>query len=337
MCDFVVGQECEGCEASFVNAWECIVCIGPVPAGVPCLKCDAPAPRQKIGKSEKLYHTDSAGNMVITAAGHAAATQGELEGEGQRIFQGRPAKAGAVAKMSATPVRSSLTMTKDILALKIWGGKTGELWQAPKAAWAVAGCRMTYFAGRFVGHFDVLRDRKFCCASDALEWLGHGSYVPLSPSMSHSLTFYYALFTKQRADTAAALRWDQQNKLDNKTVFYAWEDTHVKHYIVHDDGQQEWTFPQEQVRVKKEKAAAKSAKRNRSAPKRSAEVSYRGYDISNSKANILVANHADDPDIVVLGAVQRKGLKKTHYKILKLITNVTAFLVSFSAYLSFTV
>ena len=119
----------------------------------------------------------------------------------------------------------------------------------PKALRVTAGCETILVAGRYVGCFNVLRAQQWTCVRDALEWLGHEVFVPHPPSLEASITFYYKLFTGQRADVAAALAWDAANSMGRDFVFCAWEDKHKQHYIVHDDGKQPWTFPQEQPRV----------------------------------------------------------------------------------------
>ena len=148
--------------------------------------------------------------------------------------------------------------------------------------------------------------------------------APLPP-LEVSIVFYYKLFTGMPADMAEALTWDQTNALEKRDIFYAWEDTHTQHYIVHDDGKQPWTFPQEQPRVKQEKKAGKSVKRKETKTKTG--ISYRGYNISSAKKNIKLANDKRDRDLTVLGVVERNANKKYLGLSLKLVAGLTAFRV----------
>jgi hypothetical protein len=88
--------ECSDCHAKFSGAWFCDTCHGLNQGAMDeCAACSDPAPRGRIGESATLFFTTSTGETVITAAGHLAARMGEEEGMGQKIYQGRAAKAAA--------------------------------------------------------------------------------------------------------------------------------------------------------------------------------------------------------------------------------------------------
>jgi len=233
-----------------------------------------------------MFSVGPVGRLELTAAGHAAARMGEQESASDSLretSQGRPAKATAAKAISsnkASPKVQSLTMKKDNLILKIWGGKRGELWWCPKAARVQPNTRTIHSAGRFVGHFDVLQTKIVHCVRDALEWLGHGKYVPHSPSMENSITFYYAIITNKRADVSEAIAWDAENKRTGRQFFYVWEDMHVRHYIVHDDATLPWQFPQEKAKTQKG-TSSRGKQPDAETP------SYRGYDIAPQKTNML--------------------------------------------------
>ena len=93
--------------------------------------------------------------------------------------------------------------------------------------------------------------------------------MPHSPSLEASIAFYHKLFTGSPTDMAEALAWDLSNALEKKTVFYAWEDTNTRHYIVHDDGKKSWTFPQEQARTKQAKKSGAAPRPQNSSPRKS--------------------------------------------------------------------
>jgi hypothetical protein len=236
-------------------------------------------------------------------------------------------KGKGIEKRLATKTPSkvqALTLKKDILILKIWGTKTGELWMANKASRVTAGGTTVHSAGRFVGHFDVLQTKSAWSVREALEWLGHTKFVPHSPSLEASILFYYKFFTACPADMDRALEWDQTNASKKRFIFYAWEDAHTHHYIVHKDGKHAWTFPQEQPRLevgrKKTTPAKPKCKTKAKVP------SYRGYSISTHAHNIkLVDNHTHD--LTVLGAVTRKPNIKYKNQSLKLVAGLTAFRV----------
>jgi hypothetical protein len=301
------------------------LCNGPVPGHLPeCNLCGSLAPRGKIPASAVLLKKDqTTGRLVLTAAGHAAARQGEEEGRSVTHHQGRAAKGKGIEKRQAKEAPSkvqALTLKKDILILKIWGTKTGELWMANKASRVTAGGTTVHSAGRFVGHFNVLQTKSAWSVREALEWLGHTNFVPHSPSLDASVLFYYKLFTDCPADMDQALAWDHANALEKRDIFYAWEDTHTHHYIVHEDGKHPWTFPQEQPRLKPKTKKAIPVKPKSKAKK---ALTYRGYEISTKPTNIkLVDDHTHD--LTVLGTVLRKPNKKYQFKALKLVSGVTA-------------
>ena len=215
---------------------------------------------------------------------------------------------GRTAKVAATQALKrkarSLTLKKDILTLKCWGGKRGELWKCGKAALTQEGCIMVHSAGPFVGYFLVGRVKNFYSVRDAFEWIGHEKFVPQSPSIDASITFYHKFFTGHSNGESAAREWDAENQVSKSTIFYAWEDTLVDMYVVNDEGRATWTFPQQQ-------------------PRRTEGPKYRGYDIRPG-ANILLTD--TEQDLLVLSVVTRMATQKNRAT-LKLVSGASAFKV----------
>ena len=152
------------------------------------MQCAAKAPVRKVGNSEKLVEADSNGVVQLTAAGLDAARQGEQEYPTTMVLSGRKTKVEATQVLKRK-VRS-LTMKKDILTLKCWGGKRGELWKCGKAALTQEGCIMVHSAGPFVGYFLVGRVNKFYSVRDAFEWIGHEK---IRPTVTINRCEYYLL------------------------------------------------------------------------------------------------------------------------------------------------
>ena len=144
---------------------------------------------------------------------------------------------------------------------------------------------VVHSAGRFVGEFDVVRAQRFGSVGEALAWLGHKVFVPGSPSLWHSLCFYYRLLTGLHPESDKVKKWEELNRQDGKEVpgFVAWEDRLVGNYIVHSGGRKPWSFPQEQPVVREQVASPKTVKvpafRGWSYPSRAENVAY--YDKVN--------------------------------------------------------
>jgi hypothetical protein len=299
------------CGANFNDGWFCELCNGKSPAFLDaCMRCETPAPDGKVPASAPLLRTNDAGALVPTVYGHMAARQGDEEGKGMKIFQGRQAKANAMEKI--TPPRTtkvqSLTMTKENLVSKLWGEKMkrSELWVCAKAASVTAGSTMVHSAGRFVGEFRVGRARSWGCVRAALEWLGHDTFLPGSPSIEDTIVFYYKLFTGKRADKDDALAWDGENRGANTFVCYAWEDTQKHQYIVHDDGKHDWTYPQEQARMEKKTGVKKETKKE-------IHNTFRGFTIAGG-ANLQQHGIEDYDDIMTFKTVTRNTSDKRKTK-----------------------
>jgi ASC-1-like (ASCH) protein len=199
-----------------------------------CWECGELAPSGKVGASAILYHRGPDGKVVMTAAGHLAAREADKE-EGPLdalVFQGRKAKADAsteiTKQLSSKIAVQSITMTKVNLVSKLFGEKRGELWVSPKASKVTSGSTVVHSAGRYVGEFHVGRTQSFSCVREALNWLGHDTFLPGSPSIEDTMVFYYKLFTGKRAEKLAALAWDADN---NDFVCYAWEDTKLNNTL----------------------------------------------------------------------------------------------------------
>jgi len=299
-----------------------------------CSECnqDAPPPKfRKIGASESLVMTDREGFVVLTDAGDIAADTSEVETAAEslkELGQGRGAKLQAARMRDQNKIPKqvqSLTMTKENLALKIWGGKRGELWQCEKSSSVTHGTQMVHSAGRFVGICNVLETKRVTSVREALLWKDHRSYVPHSPSIDYSVTFHLSLFTKQRADKDKALAWDLENAFTKRNKFYAWMDKHESHYIAHDDGRHPWMFPQEKPRQTKTRGrnSSKAEYVGRPRPKATGPIpSYRGCTISTAGRNFKHIEPANGK-AWVLGEVTRKKTKKQEK--LQLVAKNTAF------------
>ena len=128
--------------------------------------------------------TNREGFVVLTDAENIAADISEVETAAEslkELGQGRGAKLQAARMRDQNNIAKqvkSLTMTKENLALKIWGGKRGELWQCEKASSVTHGTQMVHSAGRFVGISNVLETKSVTSVRAALLWKDHRMYVP---------------------------------------------------------------------------------------------------------------------------------------------------------------
>ena len=167
-----------------------------------------------------------------------------------------------------------------------------------------------------MGEFEVLRSQRFNSVGEALEWLGFGVFVPGAPSLDDALGVYFKLFTGRTAVKGEASRWDECNrgKTDGGAGrFVAWEDRHVRHYIVHPDGRDPWSYPQEAARAPGKQAGEEMP----------AVPVFRGWSFPVGKQNVALYDASNA--VFVLNTATRNATKRRRGEQLAVTPGTTAF------------
>jgi hypothetical protein len=288
---FAPGTCCEECDMELTPTWICMCNLVHSPMDRMCTECEQ-TPDPEFTLAEHEAGANVVGNIGettalvgkgsnLTAAGHLAADEGAREydvllksfqGIPLNMTKGRPAKVGAakaLAKRGTTNQVSkklALTMKKEILTSKIWGGKKMELWlvrrgeaRQGRVQSVVSGMELVFLAGRFVGNFCAGRVGRVPSVRAAFKWgareNAHTAFLPGSPSEAETLCFYWRLYSASAAEElqahggdqlAAANEWDRRNEHDG-VEFVVWEDELIEAYIKCGDERVPWKFAHQQA------------------------------------------------------------------------------------------
>ena len=141
----------------------------------------------------------------------------------------------------------ALPIMKTHLIEKIWGEKRCEMYYLKNERQIpMKGMRMVHYAGSYVASFRVLDVRKFRTTKEAFLWKSYKKFLPKVCSEEDALKHYEDLYNNKITKTNSS-----------SGEFIVWEDVFIEAYLKHIDGKQPWTYPQEKVRRKVERAPKK--------------------------------------------------------------------------------